>query len=821
MITPMMRRRPVALLGAAALMLFGAACAEKAFNPPTRMFDPTVRLQLIAPPANQVSGAQVVLVAAGFTPPGDNGSSGNSGGGSDDFQPIVIKQIALTAGTQSVPLDVDISLCVSVFASAGKDACELKLAVALLGAAVDTTKDVDPLADSYDYAFPLGPFLVGPGRTPVIDPIDLSATRWGAVAWVGDDALKLGGGNTPSNSGQGVQGLTSPIAGAFVGTAPPTLFTLTNGTIETPGVGPNGQTQVQGPVPQLAIFENGAWRRVSPVGISPGAQSFSDVTAVSPTEAYVAHRTGLYKYDGTTLTRVPAVTDTILSVGHVSGAGGKMVIAGATNAIWIGNGTAFTRYVPPVNQRWDGVCINGPTEAFASSTSVGGGIVRFNGTAWISVPAPAQAAKVDLQCTGLGQAFVIANVVGIFRWNGSGWTQLPGLPVFNIRRVRIAAVGPNEIYAAGDSALVDRAFYRFDGTSWTETSRLRLTFGNGRPWADPRGGTAYWTSSQYGFLNRQTATSASVISYMPSLRDVWVNSSTSAFAVGNARFIGRWDGSKWTVDPPPANRRTLLSLNGVWSDGPSRAWAVGQQSTIMHWNGSSWFVATDSLNPGGPAGEYHAVWGTGTSAWAAGDQGVSHCTVGAGCTLSQGLGGPLYGIWGSAANNIWAVGANGRIMNYNGTSWTSVTSPTNRKLVKISGSAANDIWAVGDSVLLRFNGTQWTNHPMVEDLVQMQSAVPTAQFAQPSIGLFVRNPREAYLGSQFGRMARWDGQKWRELNPMPYVRRIVAISMSPTGCALAVTETESTPPQAAPTLWRGVSPTGCFATSMTPPAIWP
>jgi hypothetical protein len=799
-----------AVVASAALLLSG--CADKEFTRPTRFLNPQLSLQVTTVGGGQASQAagfapKFLVIAAGYL-------------GSDDIKGLSFKYAPFSTGTSTTTLDVNLAACLADTERPGsRDSCELFVAAALVQDSVPAAQrdTADVFANAFDARI-AGPFTVAPGRAPVVPAIDLSASRYGAVRWEGDNALQLGSGHAPISTSQGpVLGLTGPLAGAFVGTAPPVLFSATQGCMVNGGSAQN--PQVQCPIPQLAIFENGSWRRVNMTLLGPGAPSFTDIAAVSPTEVYLGHRQGFFKYDGSSITRITAVTDTAWSVGQMSNATTKLVIVGSTNSVWIGNGTTFTRYLTPLNQRWDGVCITGPNEAFASS-STGAGLIRFDGNTWVSVPAPSTAAKLDLQCPAPGVAFVTANNVGFFRWTGQTWQQIPGIPAFVPRRPRMAAVSATEVYAAGDSGLVDRAFYKLTAQGWTEIGRLRLTFASGRPWADPRGG-AYYSGSSYGYLNKVTQTSASVISYMPSMRDVWVNSGTSAFVVGNARFISRWDGVKWTVDQPPANKRTLLALNGVWSDGPARAWTVGQQSTIMHWNGNNWTVVTDSANAGGPLGEYFAVWGSGTNAWVAGDQGISQCTVGVGCTLTQGLGGSLYGIWGSAPNNIWAVGASGRILRYNGTSWTPFTSPTSRKLVKVAGSGASDVWAVGDSVLIHFDGTSWTNIPLTGDLQRMQAAVPTALFGQPSIGLFVRSRDEVYLGGPFGDIARWNGTDWDQMNQRFDVRRIVAISIGPTGCGLAVTDAETTPPSPQPNLWRGAGPSGCFLNPMTPPASWP
>lgn len=55
----------------------------------------------------------------------------------------------------------------------------------------------------------------------------------------------------------------------------------------------------------------------------------------------------------------------------------------------------------------------------------------------------------------------------------------------------------------------------------------------------------------------------------------------------------------------------------------------------------------------------------------------------------------LYGIWGADANNVWAVGQNGAIQKWNGTTWTKQTSGTSQTLYGVWGADSQNVWAVG------------------------------------------------------------------------------------------------------------------------------
>ena len=72
----------------------------------------------------------------------------------------------------------------------------------------------------------------------------------------------------------------------------------------------------------------------------------------------------------------------------------------------------------------------------------------------------------------------------------------------------------------------------------------------------------------------------------------------------------------------------------------------------------------------------------------------------------------LRDVWGSAPDNIWAVGESGTILHWNGSSWSPDNSTTTIDLTAISGSAADDIWAMGWNLLLHYDGSSWSASPL-------------------------------------------------------------------------------------------------------------
>ncbi len=66
----------------------------------------------------------------------------------------------------------------------------------------------------------------------------------------------------------------------------------------------------------------------------------------------------------------------------------------------------------------------------------------------------------------------------------------------------------------------------------------------------------------------------------------------------------------------------------------------------------------------------------------------------------------------TASNNCWAVGDNGAIAQWDGTSWGNVASPTGRNINDVYCFAANDCWAVADRQGNNFTFVRWSGGPL-------------------------------------------------------------------------------------------------------------
>ena len=113
----------------------------------------------------------------------------------------------------------------------------------------------------------------------------------------------------------------------------------------------------------------------------------------------------------------------------------------------------------------------------------------------------------------------------------------------------------------------------------------------------------------------------------------------------------------------------------------------------------------------------------------------------------------LYGVWGSSATNVFAVGnptsssTGGVILNYTGSSWSpmsiSSANPGNSHIYGVWGTSNNDVFAVGNgSVIMHYTSTGgWSNQRYTASgtLIGVWGSSPTNVFTVGSGGQILRS----------------------------------------------------------------------------------
>ncbi|HVY36938.1 MAG TPA: hypothetical protein VHM31_03360, partial [Polyangia bacterium] len=250
--------------------------------------------------------------------------------------------------------------------------------------------------------------------------------------------------------------------------------------------------------------------------------------------------------------------------------------------------------------------------------------------------------------------------------------------------------------------------------------------------------------------------------------------STGPTSAGFIDQVQRWNGVAWTTtfDGFPSTQ-----VQGVFAFGPADVWAVG--NGMFHWDGSTWA----DLSPSGATADlFSSVWGVGSNdVWAGGDRGLFHWT-GLGWTAATvvpplDVGFDFGGMWGASANDVWAGGGYPAshdflgILHWDGTSWSQVaTSFTgfgtgqHGKIGGVWGSAANDVWAVGSvdggtSPLWHYDGTSWT-----QAVVPALNGVGLAQVIGFCAADIWAAGTQSAGGAGAGAVFHYDGQTWSKVD---------------------------------------------------------
>lgn len=211
------------------------------------------------------------------------------------------------------------------------------------------------------------------------------------------------------------------------------------------------------------------------------------------------------------------------------------------------------------------------------------------------------------------------------------------------------------------------------------------------------------------------------------LLNAWGPAGDDLYAVGGGASEGvvmRFDGRQWTrvalgVDAP--------RLHWIYGFGRDDLTVVGDRGAVLHWNGSVWAVQAT------PTRE------------------------------------PLWGVWGAARNDLWAVGGSGNgdaapvLLHSDGTAWESVTLPTITRagvsaFYKVWGTSADNVYVVGQrGVVLHRTGAVWR-----EELAGVSGDLVSLWGTDANHILAVGGRGNALV-------ARWDGRAWtaRSLDPLP------------------------------------------------------
>lgn len=211
------------------------------------------------------------------------------------------------------------------------------------------------------------------------------------------------------------------------------------------------------------------------------------------------------------------------------------------------------------------------------------------------------------------------------------------------------------------------------------------------------------------------------------LLNTWGPSPDDLYAVGGTAAKGavmHFDGTRWS--PVTLGVDTPL-LNWSFGFGAKDVTIVGAAGTVLHWDGQAW---TKQAAP----------------------------------TTQD-----LWGVWGAAPDDLWAVGGGGlaagqaTLLHYDGATWTSQVLPALQRpnvwqLLKVWGTSAENVYVVGQrGVVLHFSAGAWKEELVgaSDDLVSLWGTGPDHIVA---VG-----------GRSNGIASVWNGTSWHteSLAPLP------------------------------------------------------
>jgi hypothetical protein len=233
----------------------------------------------------------------------------------------------------------------------------------------------------------------------------------------------------------------------------------------------------------------------------------------------------------------------------------------------------------------------------------------------------------------------------------------------------------------------------------------------------------------------------------------WAGGADNVWLVGGEQgrsVVLYYDGQSWTERDPGLDQ-PLWWVHGF---ATGEVWVVGDQGATARWTGSEWQVH----DSGAPGTTLYGVWGTtADTVWAVGgksqaadaetregdvllrfeDGAWSRVDLPALDARPESGAKDLFKVWGGGPNHAIIVGSGGLALHWDGAQWRQEpTGGTTEPLFTVTGRSEDDVYAVGGltrATLLRWDGAEWAP-------VELPAGTPSVvqgTFTAPGLPLFV------------------------------------------------------------------------------------
>lgn len=241
------------------------------------------------------------------------------------------------------------------------------------------------------------------------------------------------------------------------------------------------------------------------------------------------------------------------------------------------------------------------------------------------------------------------------------------------------------------------------------------------------------------------------------LHDVWGTSMNELYGVCDDKILN-FDGVEWSRMSTP--ELTADDFISIWGSSSSDIFASTYWSErVYHYNGIGWGMMD---YPG--TTRIADFWGSsGSDVYGVGPGWIMHYD---GSIWEEELEVDYYanGIWGSSADNIFAVGGyqntGSIILHYDGSGWEEMFSPVDYALYDVWGISGSDVYAVGgdqnNGTVIHYDGSGWTE-------VYSSSGLATGYLNS----VWGRSGTDIYVVGTYGMLLHYDGAEWYEIS-IPY-----------------------------------------------------
>ena len=397
----------------------------------------------------------------------------------------------------------------------------------------------------------------------------------------------------------------------------------------------------------------------------------------------------------TALTVPHGIADTIRAVWASDAS--HIYVVGDNGRMFMYNGAGtWTQFTRQTGNPLRGVWGTSASNVFAVATT--GAIYQYNGTTWNAMTSNTTNELDAVGGTSGSNVWAVGVNGTTMNYNGTAWSAVGPSISFNLHGITASTVSP--LWAVGD----DGTLLSLSGTTETLSSQSGMPIF--RIWASSPT-DVYATTIGMVLHYNGTTWSPTIIAAGDSLLGLWGLTSTNVHTLGVNADVGIWNGTSWA----------LSNVNGDGT-GWRAEWGSGVTNTLcaVGVNGN---VISNSFG-----GVVNAGTSTLTSVWGDTSTHVFTVAVNGGIYKSvndcntwtaQVASGPdsLFGVFGSSATKIWAVGQAGTVLfNSGGASWATQTSGTTNDLRWAWADSAagynDDAYAVGDAgTIVHYNGTAW------------------------------------------------------------------------------------------------------------------